>query len=292
MPLATSVTTDNLAVVLPSWTSDQASILIRASDGASAGDSVDQYFSVRGGSGSFTNPAAPATVQIGSDIVIRWISPPGSVSVSLSFWDSVSQVLRPIVSGLPDYGHYTWDIPDFSGAGDYVEATFFGSNGSVLGSITSPLVNLVYALNTGLLVPLYRAYSPYILDHLFTIDPNEYAVLGASGWSLEGVAAHIYNGPVTTGSIGTVPFYRFYNTSTLQHLWTADRNEYFVLNGSDEWISEGIAGDIFDQPVSGTIALYRLRSSNLHVWTSSTNEDNVLLSEGWISEGIAGYVFP
>lgn len=145
-------------------------------------------------------------------------------------------------------------------------------------------------------VPRYRLYSPVTKEHLYTTDLNEYNTLAMVGWNQEGAPYDIYNSAVTIGGVTAVPFYRLYNPSDKQHLWTLDVNEKNTLSdGSHGWTYERIDGYIFQTQVTGSQALYRLylpyNGISLHLWTTDSNEYSTLAaSSGWSQEGLIGYV--
>ena len=63
------------------------------------------------------------------------------------------------------------------------------------------------------------------------------------------------------------------------------------------WQSQGIGYRAYPYQVSGTVALYRLASSNggtYHLWTSDYNEYASLTAPGggWVREGIGAFVVP
>jgi len=148
---------------------------------------------------------------------------------------------------------------------------------------------------------VYRLYSPVTLEHLYTTDANEYNTLESyvGTWNGEGQVFSEYSGAGTVGGVADEPYYRLYNPSVLQHLWTTDLNEYTVL-ATEGWNQEGIVGYVFPATpgstattlptVPGSQALYRLRAPNVHVWTTTLNEYDTLQTEGWTGEGIIGYV--
>jgi len=143
-------------------------------------------------------------------------------------------------------------------------------------------------------VAVYRLYSPVTLEHLYTTDPNEYNTLESyvGTWNAEGQVFSEYSGPATVGGVADEPYYRLYNPSVLQHLWTTDLNEYTVL-ATEGWNQEGIVGYVFPTAVPAMASctpLYRLRAPNVHVWTTTLNEYDTLQTEGWTGEGIIGYV--
>ena len=145
------------------------------------------------------------------------------------------------------------------------------------------------------LVPRYRLYSPVSLEHHYTMDANEYAVLGASGaWVQEGQVGSVLDNPGSFNGVQAVPYYRLYNTFTRWHHWTTDPNEYYTLITFPGWGGEDVAGYIFLTQAPGTTQLYRLTYpfiGGLHHWTIDANEYNTLISQyGWVGEGGSGFV--
>lgn len=99
---------------------------------------------------------------------------------------------------------------------------------------------------------------------------------------------------------GTSPVYRFFNTSTGIHLYTADENERaFVEENLDNYVAEGTPYYGYDTQVEGTVPLYRFYNSELdaHFYTPSIEERDAFIAspnyepEGG-GDGIAFYVEP
>lgn len=74
-------------------------------------------------------------------------------------------------------------------------------------------------------------------QHLWTTDPNEYAVLPAEGWTQEGIVAYVL--PTAVAGVAPNPLYRMMAPQV--HLWTTDMNEFDTLE-SEGWTLEGIIG--------------------------------------------------
>ena len=131
------------------------------------------------------------------------------------------------------------------------------------------------------LVPMYRLYNPYTLEHLFTSSEWERDNLPNAGWIYEGVA---WNAP-TEGA----PIYRLYNPYTDGHFYTASEEEIDTLLPLgwklDGAVSNGASAD-------GT-PIYRLfnpyETKNYHHYTTSSEEISMLTSLGWVLEGVAWY---
>ncbi|MGT2715157.1 hypothetical protein [Streptococcus respiraculi] len=124
--------------------------------------------------------------------------------------------------------------------------------------------------------PVYRLYQPDLKVHLYTIDENEYRVLGTRGWYQEGQAW-------TSNNASGTPVYRLYHPGLKVHLYTMDTNEYQVL-ATRGWNQEGEA-----YKSSGKTPVYRLYHAGIkkHLYTRDANEKTVLSTRGWKYEGVA-----
>lgn len=129
---------------------------------------------------------------------------------------------------------------------------------------------------------VYRLYYAPTLDHHYTMDANEYQVLGARGWIQEGIAWH------SDDKDHGVPVYRLYHPGALNHHYTMDAWEYKVLGGRG-WKQEGIAW--YSAPKGEGKPVYRLyhRGTLDHHYTKDAWEYQVLGGRGWTQEGIAWY---
>lgn len=99
---------------------------------------------------------------------------------------------------------------------------------------------------------------------------------------------------------GVTPVYRFFNTSTGVHLYTASEVERdFVTENLANYTPEGISYYGYESPQKGTVPLYRFYNQSLdaHFYTPSIAErDEFLASSEYRLEGgesgIAFYVNP
>lgn len=253
---------------------------------------------VRGSSGSFQPSLGGSVFTIGSAQPLRWVGPSGSMTLDLDLMEGATSV-QAIARNLPDFGNFTWFVPEAWSAASRIRATFKDANGAVLGTADSGVFDIQYASAAGSLVPRYRLYSPVTLEHLFTTDVNEYNVLGgfAGVWEKEGTSSRVYNGPANVSGVDAVPYYRLYDKTKRWHHWTTDRNEYQTLRQfSAIYDAEGVDGYVLPSPVAGSTPLYRLLYvpiAGLHHWTTDENEKNVLLTRSWVVDQVVfDYVFP
>ncbi|KNZ77361.1 hypothetical protein J132_05789 [Termitomyces sp. J132] len=89
------------------------------------------------------------------------------------------------------------------------------------------------------------------------------------------------------------PFYRLYNSATLDHFYTLNANEAQSATNLG-YSREGTSSHIFLHQQFGTVPLYRLYSPgvNDHFYTTSAAERNSAIGLGYNSEGVAGYIYP
>ncbi|KAJ3512813.1 hypothetical protein NLJ89_g3304 [Agrocybe chaxingu] len=142
--------------------------------------------------------------------------------------------------------------------------------------------------------PLLRGYNGNWRDHFYTADRNEMNnAVSNIGYTAEGTAAYVF--PGTSGSDGTVPFYRLWNPTHTDHFYTTTATEVSsaVLQNGYEY--EGIAGYIYQNANCGGVPLFRLYSGSSvdHFYTTSASErDNAIRNLGYNDEGVSGYVLP
>ncbi len=297
--VATNATGTFTDVTLPGSVSSSSQVTIRIQDAGNAGrqDSVDGTFMVRGTTPAFTTALAGQGLRIGSIQTLEWVGRQDSYTVDLDLLEG-GNVAKSIAKNLPDFGRYTWLVPEMWHSDSRIRATFKDQNGTVVGTAVSGSFKVLYTTTPGTAVNRYRLYSPVTLEHLFTTDQNEYNVLGASGgtWLQESVASKLHNGPTSVGGVEATPYYRLYDFASRWHHWTTDRNEYFTLReNTGRYNAEGVDGYIFQTQVSGTVPWYRLLYvgiPGLHHWTADQNERNVLVGSGFWVEEARQYVFP
>jgi RHS repeat-associated protein len=107
-------------------------------------------------------------------------------------------------------------------------------------------------------VPFFRLYKTDGVnrDHLYTTNPIERDSAISAGYTFERVEGNISNRP----SVGMVPLYRLlYNDGTkTDHFYTISESEKNNAVDNFGYTFEGIAGYVYDRPVEGSVALYRM----------------------------------
>lgn len=101
--------------------------------------------------------------------------------------------------------------------------------------------------------------------------------------------------PALNGALVAKPFYRFFQPGIrADHFYTTNELERNYLLDSTDWIDEGLAGYIFNEPVNGTVPLYRYYNEerNDHFLARTQTQRERAEEFGWEYQGIAGYVHP
>ncbi|PBK66688.1 hypothetical protein ARMSODRAFT_959829 [Armillaria solidipes] len=108
----------------------------------------------------------------------------------------------------------------------------------------------------------------------------------------EGDAACVFGSQVS----GTVPLYRMYSPSAVDHFYTTNGNERNNAVQNLGYNDEGIVtGYIYPSASCGGVPFYRLYNPTAHdhFYTANANEKNTAAqTDGYVDEGIAGYVLP
>ena len=114
--------------------SNRVSVRIQNPSATQDQDSVNGSFMVRGSSPAFATNLSGQVLQVGSVGILEWVGPSNSYTVNL---DLVGNVTISIAKNLPDFGSYTWFVPDASSSSAFIRATFKDANGNPLGSQVS-----------------------------------------------------------------------------------------------------------------------------------------------------------
>ena len=93
--------------------------------------------------------------------------------------------------------------------------------------------------------------------------------------------------PTAAQAAETTIIYRLYNSSTGEHHYTHDANEYAAL-GRIGWVQEGCAWIAPTQSQSPVYRLYNPNSGDHH-YTMDANERDTLVRIGWTYENVGWY---
>jgi hypothetical protein len=134
--LASNVTRDAVRISIPAGATSRASILVRASNDNAIADSTDGYVNVRSnGTPVVTGPSG--VLQIGTLHQVEWTSPPASQYVDVQFLDTTNGTYAPLVQNLPDFGRFTFLVPQQTLSGSKIRVLFKSSSTTVVNTIDS-----------------------------------------------------------------------------------------------------------------------------------------------------------
>ncbi len=139
-------------------------------------------------------------------------------------------------------------------------------------------------------ISLYRMWNPYITDHLYTTNYDEYNSGAINcGYRKEGMIATLYS----EGDVESNPLYRMWNPHITDHLYTTSYYEYNSGAIGCGYKKEGIIGYVYSYKKEGTIPLYRLWNPQIMDHLYTTNYDEYIIGaaiHGYQREGIVGYI--
>jgi hypothetical protein len=140
--------------------------------------------------------------------------------------------------------------------------------------------NYAKGLNT-----VYRQWNPGLIDHFYTLNPDETGVgyvREQSTW-----------GAVNTQKDNTIPLYRYYSPSDTDHFYSTSSIT------PQNYMGEGLLGFVFLETVPGAVPLYRLYrhipgnpANGDHMYTTSAAERDSATANGYQMEVIEAYVCP
>ena len=140
-------------------------------------------------------------------------------------------------------------------------------------------------------IPMYRMYSPYVTDHFYTTNYDEYMAGAVKvGYSQEGILGYLY----PTSVSGSIPVYRMYSPYAKDHFYTTNYDEYITGAVNVGYSQEGILGYLYPTSVSGSTPVYRMYSPYVTDHFYTTNYDEYItgaVKVGYSQEGILGNLF-
>ncbi len=131
-------------IVLPAAVSSSSQVTIRIEDAGNSSrqDSVDGYFMVRGGSPAFSTSSVRAALVAGSIQVLEWAGTSTSLTLDLDLYQN-NVFVRSLARNLPDFGRYTWFVPDMLSPNSRIHATFKDAGGIVLGQADTSIFRIL-----------------------------------------------------------------------------------------------------------------------------------------------------
>ena len=151
-------------------------------------------------------------------------------------------------------------------------------------------------------VPVYQFIRTDTQTQFYTTSEVERDIVieNLPNYELKGISFTGASVPEEDDLMSKIPVYRFFNTSTGIHLYTADEAERaFVEENLDNFVFEGTPYYGYDTQIEGTVPLYRFYNEELdaHFYTLSTEERDAFIASANFepegdSDGIAFYVEP
>jgi parallel beta-helix repeat protein len=134
--VAPAVTGTFADITLPPAVSDSSHVTVRiqSTGNRQDQDSVDGYFMVRGTPAFATSLSGQ--IQIGSVQLLEWTGNSNSYLVDLDVYSGSTPIFS-IAKNLPDFGSYTWFVPDTPLRNVTIVATFKDANGVPVGGVGS-----------------------------------------------------------------------------------------------------------------------------------------------------------
>ncbi|KDR84285.1 hypothetical protein GALMADRAFT_237037 [Galerina marginata CBS 339.88] len=148
-----------------------------------------------------------------------------------------------------------------------------------------------------LLVPLFRLWNPVKKDDFYTTSaPEKQNAIANDGYSDEGVAGYVWPTSTAGGQLQTIPFYRVYNPTVVNHFYTTSTAERDNAVNNLGYNNEGIAGYVYGDAQCDGLPLYRLWSAKAQndFYTMDAQEVQDVISgdaDGYSNEGIRAYIF-
>jgi len=138
--LLSNVTRDAASVTVPADATSRGSFLVRASNNHGIADSTDGFVNIR--SASAPQITAPTeTLQIGTLHQVEWTSPPSSLYVDVQYLNTVTSTYVPLVQNLPDFGRFTFLVPEQTMTGTKLRVQFKSTASTIITASDSGTFN-------------------------------------------------------------------------------------------------------------------------------------------------------
>jgi hypothetical protein len=133
-------------------------------------------------------------------------------------------------------------------------------------------------------VPVYRSFSSFLGDHLYSLTAGEGS---GAGYSNEGVVFYVTPQPCAAG---LVPLNRLSHPGV--HYLSASAAEIANLT-SVGWSNEGVLGCVSPADIAGcgTSALHKMYDQGYFFFTSNPGDLGALEPYGWADLGVIAYVW-
>jgi hypothetical protein len=130
-----NVTRDTVTVTVPATPTAHGSFLVRASNDNAIADSSDGFVNIRGGASQVIAPTG--TLQIGTLQQVEWTSPANSQYVDLQYLNTGTGAYVPLVQNLPDFGRFTFLVPEQTMSGSKLRVQFKSTPAAVISTTDS-----------------------------------------------------------------------------------------------------------------------------------------------------------
>jgi subtilisin-like proprotein convertase family protein len=145
------------------------------------------------------------------------------------------------------------------------------------------------------LTRMYRSYNRIADYHFFTLSTLEFSSAVQHGYQDETTSRPGFAVPLLS-LYGTASIHRMRNPYSGRHYYTANTTERDFLRRIG-WVYEKDEGNIFNQPVSGSVEVFRLYNNltGSHLFTENVAMKNSVLATFpgiWVQHSSLGYAFP
>jgi hypothetical protein len=134
--LASNVTRDGATVTVPAGATSRGSFMVRATNDNAIADSSDGFVNIRSSAAPVVT-APSGTLQIGTLHQVEWTSVPNSLYVDVQYFNTGTGTYVPLVQNLPDFGRFTFLVPEQTMTGSMIRVLTKSSPSAVLNTVDS-----------------------------------------------------------------------------------------------------------------------------------------------------------
>lgn len=253
------------------------------------------------GTAAESNYAQATIITVPGDVADLVATADGAATVDLTWTepsaggDAISDYLVEYkVTSDPDTAYVIFD----DGVDSTAAATVTGLQGNTSYSFRIKAINTAGSSNNysnvatattevGLpsSTPLYRFYNSSTSAHFYTSNVNQRnkVINEFPDFEYEGQRGYVFVSGLS-GNTDIVPVYRFYNSTTAAHFYTASESQrQAVIDRFPQFAYEGIAYYVYDSSYAGVDAesVYRFYNTQggVHFYTNKTSERDTILSD-------------